>query len=331
MTAHNQHFSGFLILALLVLAAPSSAQIYRWVDANGVTHFSEKKPADSRAQAEEISEQLKQTGNVMQFTDVGDIEFYKPPERRRDARVRIDIEAFDFTLSEALRDRIQAQVDGLYQAYVRWFDWSTEPDHPITIKLFGSYELFEQYQIETRGRFITNRSHYTPARREVLMLGSNFEEATLQLLLHETSHAVMDMQVRNASKWFNEGIACLFEGVEYRRGEHFVRTQGSWSERMGLKLEEGSLAPLTDYLRIPDQQWGAESGRVENTYYMIAWSLMRFLITTEHGMRALAQALQSQRFRSGDPNELVTLLDATYPGGIRRLDREWRTWIAKVA
>ena len=319
------------LLCCTVLAGTAVAQIYRWVDANGVTHFSEKKPTTPNTRAEEISEQVKDTGNVMTFTDVGDVEFYQPPERNKIANVRINIEAFDFPMSETLRDEIQTQVNGLYQAYVRWFDWSVKPTHPINIKIFGKYQLFEQYQIDTRGRFITNRSHYSPAHREVLMLGSNFDDATLQLLLHETSHAVMDMQVRTASKWLNEGIACLFEGVEWHRGKHYVRTKGSWSERMGLKLQEGSLANVADYLRIPDQKWGAESARVENSYYMIAWSLMRFLITTEDGMRALAQTLQAQRFRSGDIDELVNQLGAAYPGGLRQLDRQWREWIAKVA
>ena len=321
------HF--LLLLLVLALSTSAGAQIYRWVDANGVTHFSEKKPTQPNTKAEEISAQVEDTGNVMTFTDVGDIEFFKP-ERKRRANVKINIETFAFSMSEVQRDEIQDQVHGLYQAYVRWFDWIPEPTHPINIKIFGKYELFEQYQIDTRGRFITNRSHYTPARREVLMLGTNFQDTTLQLLLHETSHAIMDMQVRTASKWLNEGIACLFEGVEYRRGEHYVRTQGSWSERMGLKLKEGSLAPLTDYLRIPDSAWGKESARVESSYYMIAWSLMRFLITTEHGMLALAKTLQSQRFRSGEPDELVAAFGATYPGGINRLDREWRAWVAKI-
>ena len=48
--------------ALLVLAltatAPLHAQIYKWVDAKGVTHYSDKPPADRQAKPQIVEERL---------------------------------------------------------------------------------------------------------------------------------------------------------------------------------------------------------------------------------------------------------------------------------
>lgn len=321
-----------LSLPLLLTFSAANAQIYRWVDANGVTHYSEEKPTNpkDKAKAEDISDKLKDVGNLITFVDPGPIDYYKPKRSQRDASVDIRIENIGYTMTKAQRRHIDEQVRGLYKAYVRWFDWSIEPTHPVTLKIFGTYELFEQYQIEHRGRFITNRSHYSPYHREVLMLATEFADTTLQTLLHETSHAVMDMQVRGTSKWLNEGIAGMFEGLIFERGEIKMLYAGAWSERMNLKLKEGSLASLDTYLNIPDRQWGAESSRVESTYYMVAWSLMRYMITTEQGMRALALTLQQQRFYKEQPGELVKTLSDAYPGGIQQLEKDWRRWIAAI-
>jgi hypothetical protein len=321
-----------LALPLLLTHSAANAQIYRWVDENGVTHFSEDKPTNTKdqAKAEDISDRLKGVGNMITFVDPGPIDYFKPKRRQRAANVDIRIENIGYSMTKAQRRHIDEQVRGLYKAYVRWFDWSVEPTHPVTLKIFGSYALFEQYQIENRGRFNTNRSHNSPYHREVLMLATQFADTTLQTLLHETSHAVMDMQVRGSSKWLNEGIAGMFEGLIFERGEIKMLYAGAWSERMNLKLKEGSLASLESYLDIPNQQWGAESSRVESTYYMVAWSLMRYMITTEQGMRALALTLQQQRFYQEQPGELVKTLSDAYPGGIQKLETDWRRWVAEI-
>lgn len=325
-------FVGLVCLVTLLLAhSTARAQIYRWVDEHGITHFSEEKPSNEKDQAiaKDISSELKDVGNMLSFEDPGPIDFFKPESRQRDANVDVRIENIGYSMTDDQRRNIDRQIRGLYKAYVRWFNWSAKPTHPVTLKVFGTYQLFEQYQIEHRGRFITSRSHYSPSHREVLMLATEFEHATLQTLLHETSHAVMDMQVRWSSKWLNEGLAGMFEHLSYDNRELKVGYSPGWRERMKLKLREGSLASLESYLNIPNRQWGAESSRVENTYYMVAWSLMRYMITTERGMSALAQTLQKQSVYRQEPTGLATTLGNAYPGGIEKLDRDWRSWIAK--
>jgi Domain of unknown function (DUF4124) len=45
----------FIALALYCIALPASAQIYKWVDQNGVTHYGEKPPSDTKAKEMTLS------------------------------------------------------------------------------------------------------------------------------------------------------------------------------------------------------------------------------------------------------------------------------------
>ena len=46
-----------LLPALALIALPAAAQMYKWVDERGVTHYSEKPPADGRGKALDIKTQ----------------------------------------------------------------------------------------------------------------------------------------------------------------------------------------------------------------------------------------------------------------------------------
>jgi len=41
-----------VLIAMIVFAVPASAQVYKWVDSNGQTHFTQKPPPDADAQQE---------------------------------------------------------------------------------------------------------------------------------------------------------------------------------------------------------------------------------------------------------------------------------------
>jgi len=150
-----------IVISLLVAAVSMSAaaEIYRWVDENGVTHFSEKKPANKAKKVEDISGRLKDVGNLVTFVDPGPIDFYQPKRAKRDANVDIQMEMFDYEMTAEQRRHVNEQVNGLYKAYVRWFDWIPTPTHQVKIKIFGNYKAFEQHQLEHRGKLISNRSH----------------------------------------------------------------------------------------------------------------------------------------------------------------------------
>lgn len=314
------------IWLLFLFQGLGQAEIYKWVDERGQTHYAEEPP--EAVAAEEISERLKENENYIKFKEVGDIQFYIPPPRVKATNVKIDIQLVKYQLAPATRKIIQRQVKNIYQAYVEWFGWEPQPARAITIKIFGDYNDFEKYQIDKKNGHVTSRSHYSPARKEVVMLGTEFTSATLNVLYHEASHAILDMEMRSSAKWINEGLAETFEFIVSQNGRVGVRSNKAWVEINKQKLNEGSLLHIREYLAISNQQWRSSPAQVERTYYIVAWSMMRFMVSSGEGVEALKKIMQaSKRTPWWQKGRLIKLFAANYPGGINKLDSDWRKWI----
>jgi Domain of unknown function (DUF4124) len=52
-----------VLLALLFLAAPAQAQLYKWVDANGRVQYSDRKPTDAKQQPQEVRNTVSSVGS----------------------------------------------------------------------------------------------------------------------------------------------------------------------------------------------------------------------------------------------------------------------------
>lgn len=327
-TMNNQ----YILFVLFFIHNNSYAEIYKWVDENGSTHFSEKKPENR--ESEETSAQLKDRINIFESEEIPEFDFYKSPERNKSTKVDIKIELVDYQLTPELRNIIQHRVKIIYRAYVQWFGWNPQPSRPIKIKIFGNYIDFEKYQIEKREGHVTNRSHYSPSRKEVVMLGTEFTDATLSVLFHECSHAIFHMEVAHGPKWINEGLAEVFESSKAQRDKVKVGYDKEWTEIIKHKLREGSLLSFKEYLNISSNGWREESARVERSYYTVAWSMMRFLVSSEQGIAALKNDINDIKLRKNPPwwqkDRLVEIFAEHYPGGIDKLDADWRNWISKL-
>lgn len=315
-----------LFLLFLMPQFASASEIYRWTDDNGVTHFGAKPPPGKPSV--EISEQLKKAGNVVEFSEVKEIEYYRSSPDEIPVSVEVDVRLVDYSLSEASHELIQRQVKEIYRVYVELFGWPHQAIRPIVIKIFGNYEAFEAYQAANADGHVTSRSHYSPRRREVVMKGTEFTDATLGVLFHEVSHAIIHMGLRATPTWINEGLAETFEYSKVKKGKISFGYNMAWVEIMQHKLREGSLRPMGEYLAITNQQWRAESARVERSYYMIAWSMMMFMMTNDDVFKTLQAVINTGRqipwWRGPSLPERFAM---NYPGGLKNLDARWRKWL----
>tara|TARA_B100000809_G_scaffold266763_1_gene331354 strand:+ start:3808 stop:4785 length:978 start_codon:yes stop_codon:yes gene_type:complete len=318
----------FLVSLLLCTSTEAVAAIYKWVDENGRTHFSETKPKDSKAS--DISQQLDEVGNIVEMKQSDPAAFKSTVEKTAKISVAINIQSFDYPLSDNAKNRMRTQVRAVYRAYVDWFGWAPEAQYPVRIKIFGQYQAFIDYQ-KSNGGNSTHRSHYSPARREVVMLGTEFTESTLGVLLHEVSHAIIHMESNSTPKWIDEGLAEVFEYSRINRGRVKLGSDPEWVEKLKHQLSEGSLKPVAHYLKIPDNQWSKKSRRVERSYYTVAWGLMRFMTRNESNRALLLSILKTRKLNPWwQKPELVQRFDQNYPEGVGQLNSDWRNWIRRL-
>jgi len=316
------------LLTFLIFSHVASAKIYKWIDEDGNTHYGQQ-PISGVGQ-KDISQKIQQSSETVKFNRVESTS--KTPRKSNidSQHLLINIKTIKYDIDSQTRKKIKRQIRAIHRSFMDWFDWNPPKSQKIRIKIFGKYKDFENYQIQHNGRFSTHRSHYNGKTREILMHGTEFKDATLGVLFHEASHAIIHMGVNHSPKWINEGLAEVFELSEVHRGVLKISNNKEWVERIKHKLREGSLLKFKEYINITTNSWHNSSRREERAYYYIAWSMMKFLLSNENRRIALKNIIHDTRRTAWWKNgELEKIFNTKYPGGINKLNRDWRKWIIK--
>ncbi len=74
-----------VLLALLLLAAPAQAQLYKWVDANGRVQYSDRKPPDGK-QSQEVRGSVSSVGSQSGGAAELDKEFQKRRQEQAESQ-----------------------------------------------------------------------------------------------------------------------------------------------------------------------------------------------------------------------------------------------------
>jgi hypothetical protein len=92
-----------------------------------------------------------------------------------------------------------------------------------------------------------------------------------------------------------------------------------------LKLLKRSRLPgLHDFLSTDRAQW---SGPQRSLNYATAWSLMYFLMQDAPGMYAMQEVVKQAQANFCKPFSASNALNTAYPGGLQRLESDWRKWL----
>ncbi len=296
------------------------------MDDKGRVHFSETKPDNEKTS--DLSQEIENSGNFLNYPEP--VEIVTPSlETQEPLSIKVRIILVDYELSDSSKQTIRANIKAIYRAFQQWFGWPPQAQHPITVRIFGNIPAFEEYQMKKSGR-VNYRDHYSSRHREIVMKGTVFEDGTLNTLYHEASHAIMHMYQNGTSKWLNEGLAEVFADTRsVRHGLPNLGIDAQWVAVSKLMLQEGSLKSAGYYLSLPNSEWTSEGKRLERSYYMIAWTLMRFLTSNQQGRDTLKTLFQLNKTQSLHGKNLANSLGENYPGGITALDKNWRQWINK--
>lgn len=327
-----------ICVTTLALFSSADAEIYKWTDEHGHVHYGDDAPRG--VDAVEVSERLKDAATIYtpppapasppSSTRDGSA-WVQTPEEKSSGRITarpvdVDINLVEYTLSKGDEKKIRQEIELMYRWFVDRLGWSPRPKNPVKIRIFGSAAAFNAY-VESVELWSIGRSHYSLARREVVMRGTQWTEETIGTLRHEVAHAILHMEVGAAPSWINEGLAEVFRSSGALRGRLNVTPNPEWVEIMKLKLREGSLEPMNRYLTIPNGEWRTQTIRVERSYYMIAWSMMSFLLSTPHGQTCLRGVISDAR-KTGFSD-----LDQRFErhcGNSKWLDAQWRAWVDKL-
>ena len=242
-----------------------------------------------------------------------------------------------YPLKQPDADKINFVVADLVKRQAEAFGFVADTNLQIRIRIFGRQEDYAAFARTNRatlggeslGKTITNLAgYYSPARNEVVTWRQKDPSYLANNILHECSHAISHSQYRAIPIWLNEGCAVYFSFPHFMRDASDTRQlQARWA-RMKAMLDEGSLPVIARFVNLTDAEFRALP---QDQAYVVSWSLFQLLMSKPENRQAMSKMMQRLQESGTPPADCAKLLDALYPGGVAKMEKDWREWITRGA
>lgn len=294
-------------LLLLLSTAAAASGIYRWVDADGRVHFSDR-PQQQNAEKIQLNVQASawQPMNI-RVTQQGSLS---------NSEGQLDIE------------RIRSDVNDIYRFYaqVLYFDFLRTV--PVNIHLLPDRAEYLKYTRDLSGFDASNSlGVYIPALHTIVVYlheekwgGLNSTYATIR---HEVSHAILHSLTGRLPDWLNEGMAEQMETLRHN-GSAFVIDAHRGNRQRFLARQQQAM-PVLKFVEIRSDTW-RKSNHSHGINQEMSGQLVFMLLSTDYGRSLITRLLQD--YKRGVDMRSYYLLDQHYIGGAPALDIHWKKWIA---
>ena len=276
----------------------SAQRIYKWVDEDGQTHMSDKPPEAGLASVVDLG-MTKQD-----FT--------------------YEIIPDGVSLPIAFQGQLAAGSKRMYDTWHFFLGEENLRQSRIQVLLMGDPNRFDAYYAQSSPASGNRQvaGFYSMGKNQaVVKYDTNRPAQNLSTTFHEISHLITAAHLGPTPPWLTEGLAGYFETMQVQGQAGVIYPNYSH-----IKLLRSTPLPrLADYLSIKRSDW-YEVNRGRN--YAIAWSLVNFLMSGAPGTYALQETVRQVHGNFCKPFSVEGALDKAYPGGLRRLEADWRKWLA---
>jgi len=177
---------------LMILANPSYAKIYKWVDEDGRIHFSDRKNHSVKQEVVNVK-----------------------PGSSNWSRFDIKIETVDVELSDKENQQIVDGVNNVYEFFDRVMFFDMYRTVPVNILIFKDKTGYRKYLVsKNKGQWVASYGLYIPSEHQIVVYVQQNRSRTFKTIKHEVSHAVVDTIVPYSPAWLNEGLAEQMEMLE---------------------------------------------------------------------------------------------------------------------
>lgn len=282
--------------------ARAPVAVHRWVDAAGITHYSDQAPP-ANAQGHRV------------------IAVSGAPA--------IDVQAsgYDVNLPDQLQQRAVADALGVQRVMHDTLGVPIPSGMRLQIVFVRSEAAYAQ-QIGDPS-LAKSSGTYSTVDRTIRVRMQDQDEVNFAVLRHEITHALVHESIGNLPVSLNEGLAEYFG--RYRSGGMGgqVDVGGQRTAMIGAAPGGDGSEALVDLLAREGSGFYTEAlaaGERERRY-LRAYSLVALLMRDREGRAALQGVLAAQAGTPCVPVAAERLLDAAYPGGLRRLAAEWSAFM----
>lgn len=274
-------------------AATQGSTIHRWVDAAGVTHYSDQAPTTPVS-----------GHRVIEVTGL-------PP-------VKIEASGYDVNLPADLERRAIVDALAVQHAFHDVLGIDAPADTVLQIVFVGDASAYQQLIGDSAPA--GSAGAYVPDRHTIYVRMQGDDETAFSILRHEITHALIHEEVGNLPVTLNEGLAEYFRRY---RASGMGGQVDIGADRNGLLTAApvgDSGDALVDLLALTGPNFYAAD---RERRYLEAYALIAVLMRGGEATAALHDVLVRQRAEPCVPVPAETVIDARYPGGLAALARDW--------
>ncbi len=278
-------------------AHAKSATIHRWVDANGILHFSDQPPSGHASEHRQI--EIQGAPAVVVRATGYDVNI--PDELNQNAIAAA--QAIERVLHESLGVVGDPGLE-LTIEFIRSADaWAARAGIPAMLNAAGTYS--------TRDRTIRIRLQ-------------SESELNLLILRHEITHALVHERIGRLPTAVNEGMASYFEHIKVAGMGAQIAIAESRRSLASATIEGDGQDELVDLLTREGTSFYSDG---QEKRYLRAFGLVAMLMQTPSGRAALSAVLSAQREHPCVPVKAERILDQHFPGGLKAMALAWAGWL----
>ncbi len=279
---------------------PSDVSVYKWKDAEGRLHYSDRKPRHLSSTDIGSAIERKQSKFSLHYTPVG------------------------VGAPVGLRDQLRYSTDKIFELLSEGLSIENTRPIELNIRIYGQEK---EYRALSRSLYpnssITAPGFYSLKENLAVVLNRRNPEQTTRTAIHEAAHVVIAGLYGGTPRWFTEGFAEYVEPIHVRGQLASVKSNDYWFGVLRTVARSEGLPDLANYWSIPSAHWESE---LKNRYYAIAWSVIAFMMD-DAGRRKNLSAFMGEMERKYCTPFAPSRLDSFYPGGIETLQRDWAQWV----
>lgn len=278
-------------------AQPAAPAVHRWVDAAGVTNYSDQPPPPDAKSHRIVATSAAST-------------------------VQVQASGADVALPALVQQRAASDALGI-QRILHDVLGVARPDG-MTLKIVFVKSPQTYASLVGDPALAQSTGAYSTADRTIHVRAQGDDEFDLSVLRHEITHALVHETIGNLPVSINEGMAEYF-------GRYHSVGMGGQVDVGARRADLVKAAPvnageaIVDLLAREGEGFyvAAADPHERDWRYQQAFALVAVLMRDAPGQIALRAVLDAQAASPCVPVAAEALLDARYPGGLERLSAEW--------
>lgn len=283
--------------------AAAALAVQRWIDRNGIVHYSDRPPpADAR--------------------ELRTLSLAAPPQ------VTVEASGHDVNLPDQLQQR--AVADALAVARAMHDSLGVAMPQGMTLRIVFVRSATAYAQLVGVPELAASAGSYATATRTIHVRMQDDDELNFAVLRHEIVHAIVHEAVGNLPVAFNEGLAEYFGryravgmGGQIDLGRERARLLADAPGGDGGEALVDLLAPAGEDFYLV----GGTSAVPREARYRRAFALVAMLMGSAPGRATLTGLLAAQVAQPCAPVASERWLDEHHPGGLAALARDWAAFM----